>query len=69
MARCCSRDSAVEVRGAAALGVARVVLKTGCEAAAIWLLLDPGLLGSTEVVAAAPAVAALLTLLLLAESI
>lgn len=64
----CSWDSAVEVHSAAALAVARVVLKTGGVATAIGLL-DPGLLWRTEVVAAAPAVTTLLTKLLLAESI
>ena len=52
--------SAVEVHGAAVLAVAHVVLKTGGVAAAIGLLLNPGLLGCTEVIAAAPAIAALL---------
>ena len=68
MASSCSWDSAVEVHGAAALAIARVVLKTGGVATARGLL-DPGLLWRTEVVTAAPAVAALLTKLLLAEAI
>lgn len=62
------RGSAVEVHGAAALAVAHVVLKTRGVAAAVGLLLDPGLLGCSEIVAAAPAIATLLTQLLLAEA-
>jgi len=69
MASSCSWNSAVEVHGAAALAVSSVVLKTGGVAATVWLLLHTWLMGSTEVVTAAPAVAALLTKLLLAESI
>ena len=65
---CSSWESAVAINTAASLAVSSVVLKTGGVAAAIGLL-DPGLLWRTEVVAAAPAVAALLTKLLLAEPI
>jgi hypothetical protein len=45
------------------------VLQAGGVATAIGLLLYPGLLGDPEIVAATPAVAALLTQLLLAQAI
>ena len=69
MVGCRSWESTVEVKGAAALAVSSVVLESRGVPAAIWLLLDPWVQGITKVVTATPAVAALLTKLLLAESI